>query len=241
MVYLAKNQKEFLEMLLFETSISIKDQQQQISANKDLICYCVLESIFLPIAAMLAGEESIKNIVDFQINKRDLLKRYLPFEQQIPAYVIKFLFSFFDFKRNSLCLLELVNSLLNYIRYKHQDQSINLSVNQDKFILKICNNSILQNNIVSQAVTINNKQNQDIFLISSDPHNLSVTQILLSSFDSAGYRLANNMLALRNLVIDIIKMHKVRKCSKLGINIIRRLASNNPLMLIELIDNWVYN
>ena len=241
MVYLAKNQKEFLEMLLFETSISIKDQQQQISANKDLICYCVLESIFLPIAAMLAGEESIKNIVNFQINKRDLLNRYLPFEQQITAYVIKFLFSFFDFKRNSLCLLELVNSLLNYIRYKYQDQSINLSVNQDKLILKICNNSILQNNIASQAVTINNKQNQDIFWISSDPHNLSVTQILLSSFDSAGYRLANNMLALRNLVIDIIKMHKVRKCSKLGINIIRRLASNNPLMLIELIDNWVYN
>lgn len=187
---------------------------------------------------MLAGEELFSYIINFQQIKLDLLKRYLPFEYKIPEKIINALFILLNFKGGGLVFRDLVNNMVQVIRCKSKDSLIALAVNKEKITLKIHADSSLKNSVTRQFGIINSKQNPAIVNFKENAY--IVFEVLLSALSNDRYRVANNMLVLRSLVIDIIKLQKVRKCSKLGINVIRRLASNNDLILIDLIDNWVY-
>lgn len=51
---------------------------------------------------------------------------------------------------------------------------------------------------------------------------------------------AENMSAIRKMVLNLIKQHKNRTGSKKGITVFRKSAGWNDKVLIELIDSWVY-
>lgn len=238
MIILAKNKNEFLKTLVTASTDRTADQQNH---SQDVIFYPVLEVLFLVIAAMLSGEENVDDIVNFGVKHLSLLKKYLPFKNQIPKNIIAKLFGLIDIKRCDIwlrncnhVLLYKLNSANNYTIEKHTEDIACLTDSRI-ILLTSCNHAKQKYSIVNYISLA------DHAIVANNISDNVVEFTLTSIGEHNNYQVANNMLILRNMVLDIIKKHKIKKCSKLGINAIRRLAHNNQMMLIDILDNWIYN
>jgi len=110
---------------------------------------------------------------------------------------------------------------------------------------------------VSFAVELNNKviNNGGLLAIRNDDgtnnskehghdrdiNNSFIEIQLMVENDAKKLQAANNMLMIREIMFDIIKKYKIKTGSKRGINAVRRLASNNQIMLIDILNNWIYS
>lgn len=228
MIILAKNQNEFLEFFT-ETASTVPINKNDTEHN--LILYPMMEILFLTITAMLGGAENWHAIVNFGVKHAAILKRYLPFKYHIPLIIISRSFSLFDNKHCDLWLRDSINILLkNLYAIKHNTKD-------PKFLEYIDCGMAAQGLFLKFS---NNCQQFNIkYLNYSQIYYDDIIEVRLDNNIENQYKAANNMLLLRQIVIDIIKKHKIKKCSKLGINVVRRLASNNEVMLVDIIDNWI--
>lgn len=238
MIILAKNKNEFLETLITIATNGIADQK---NITQDIIFYPVLEVLFLVIAAMLSGEENFEAIVNFGVKHSSLLKKYLPFQNKIPKNIIAKLFVLIDIKRCDIWLRN-CNNVLLYKLNSSNGHTIEKHT-EDIACLTDCRSILLtsSNPAKPKYSIINYISLADHAIVANNISDNVVEFTLTSTSEQNNYQIANNMLILRNMVLDIIKKHKIKKCSKLGINAIRRLAHNNQMMLIDILDNWIYN
>ena len=238
MIILAKNKNEFLKTLITTATNRTVDQQ---NISQDIIFYPVIEVLFLVIAAMLSGEENVDDIVSFGIKHSSLLKKYLPFKNKIHTNIIAKLFGLIDIKRfdvwlhncNNFLLYKL-NSANNHVSEKGTEGIATL-VDSRCVLLTTCNPADQNYSIVNYISLA------DHSMVANNVSDNALEFILTSISQQNNYQIANNMLILRDMVLDIIKKHKIKKCSKLGINAIRRLTHNNQMLLIDILDNWIYN
>lgn len=239
MVVLAKNKTEFLEIII--TTINNNEKEQQKDVKQNIIFYPVIEVLFLVIVAMLSGEENFDAIVNFGVEHLSILKKYLSFTNKVPKNIIVRLFSVISIKNFDIWLRNLNNIILfklnlanRYIIEKHIEDSFCL-IDSTSILLRSCKN-------VQQKYSIINYINLvDYFMVATNVFDDAVEFRLDLKNEQNNYQISNNMLAVRNMVFDIIKKHKIKKRSKLGINAIRRLANNNSMVIIDILDNWIYN
>lgn len=231
MVNLAKNKHEFLEFFL-TTSNAINTN---VTENDNLIFYPITEILFLAISSMLSGAEDWHAIALFSQQYSVILKQYLPFKFNIPCIIINRLFSCIDNKYCNSWLRDYISILLKNLRI------IKNNMGAIKYLEYIsCEDcGLAPQGLFIKTKTSNNCQQFNVNY--SQSYNDNIIEIKLSPNNQKNqHQAANNMLILRQIVIDIIKKYKIKKCSRLGINVIRRLASNNKIMLVDILDQWIY-
>lgn len=230
---LAKNKNEFIEFFAKTVDCLII----KYNIKQDIVFYPTIEIIFLILVAMLSGSENCDAIIYFGEKHLDLLKKYLPFKNSIPKIIINRLFHVINNKSCDKWLNENINFLLTDINEHHNNETaiqsqqyISCGITVNGLCFKLANHSLPSSNIINYI----NLADTDIIIIDN-------TIEIQLPINANNYQVANNMLILRNMVFDIIKQYRVKKCSKLGINAIRRLASKNHMKLVDILNNWIYD